>query len=82
MSTNSKQILIVDDEEEIRQGVERWLKAVGYSTYTASDGEECLDLVAQQQPDAILLDVRMPRKDGMETLACLRASHSTLAIQS
>ncbi|MCA9241563.1 MAG: response regulator [Planctomycetales bacterium] len=69
--TNSA-VLIVDDEEDIREGVSRWLQRAGYDTRTACDGEEGLASIRTQPPDVVLLDVQMPRMGGMQTLAELK----------
>lgn len=68
----TQRVLIVDDEADIREGVRRWLDASGYETYSAADGEAGIEAAQEQSPDAILLDVLMPKKDGMQTLAEIR----------
>lgn len=73
----SKHILIVDDDAELTQGVQWRLEAEGYATSTACDGEEGLDRAIREQPDAILMDVRMPKADGMTTLQRLRLDGRT-----
>lgn len=78
--TYEKTVLVVDDEFDIRNGVCMWLKAAGYSTLLADDGEEGLASALENLPQAILLDVLMPKKCGMETLAELRAREETVDI--
>lgn len=63
-------ILIVDDEKEIRDLVEIYLKGEGYETIKACDGEEALEVLAGTEIDLIILDVMMPKLNGIE--ACLR----------
>lgn len=63
-------ILIVDDEKEIRDLVEIYLKGEGYNTLQATDGEEALVLLEKNQVDLIILDVMMPKLNGIET--CLK----------
>ncbi len=63
-------ILIVDDEKEIRDLVEIYLKGEGYSTLQASDGEEALICLEKNNIDLIILDVMMPKLNGIET--CLK----------
>lgn len=63
-------ILIVDDEKEIRDLVDIYLKGEGYNTIKACDGEEALEIVNKEQIDLIILDVMMPRVNGIE--ACLK----------
>ena len=75
--TNGKAVLVVDDEEDIRSGVTRWLHVLGYKTHEAMDGQAGADAADTHQPDAIVLDMMMPRLDGMQTLAHLKSSHRT-----
>jgi DNA-binding response OmpR family regulator len=64
-------ILIVDDEKEIRDLVEIYLKSEGYSTIKASDGEEALEIVSRDKNiDLIVLDIMMPNLSGIEV--CLK----------
>ena len=78
--SDKKLVLIVDDEADIRDGVARWLSATGFETIVAGDGVEGLESALANKPDIILLDVLMPRKDGMETLRDLRANAATYEI--
>ena len=61
-------ILVVDDEENIRFLYEQELIDEGYQIILARDGKECLDMVQQHAPDLIILDIRMPRMDGLEAI--------------
>lgn len=63
-----KRILIVEDEVDIRRGARLRLQAAGYDTIEAGDGQEGLELAVEHQPDAILMDVRMPTMDGLAAL--------------
>ena len=65
-------ILIVDDEADILEFIRYNLKKEGYDVYTASDGEEALRTAAEVSPHLVLLDVMMPRMDGMEACRRLR----------
>ena len=67
-----KNILIVDDENSIRQSLEGILEDEGFRTSFAATGEECLTLVQTADPDLILLDIWMPGIDGLETLKKIR----------
>ena len=67
---DKENILIVDDEKEIRDLVEIYLKGEGYNTLQATDGEEALSLLEKNQVDLIILDVMMPKLNGIE--ACLK----------
>ena len=64
-----KKILVVDDEEQLALAVKIRLQSRGYQVVTASDGQQALELAAQERPDLILLDVLMPVMDGY---SCLR----------
>ena len=66
-------ILIVDDELLNRELLETMLGAYGYTTVTASNGLKALEQAQKHQPDLILMDIRMPKLDGYETTANLKA---------
>lgn len=68
-----KQVLIVDDEPNIVLSVEFLMKREGYEVVTAADGQEALDILADERPDLVILDVMMPRKNGFEVCAEVRA---------
>ncbi|MFG2920272.1 response regulator [Streptomyces sp. NPDC048305] len=70
-------VLVVDDNKVIRQLIRVNLELEGFEVVTAADGVECLDLVHEVRPDVITLDVVMPRLDGMQTAARLRADPRT-----
>jgi two-component system response regulator HydG len=61
-------ILVVDDEQAIRSVLTRVLRSKGYEVQTAASGEECLAAAARLKPHVILLDLKMPGMDGLETL--------------
>lgn len=63
-------VLIVDDEKEIRDLVEIYLKGEGYTTIKAGDGEEALKILDNNEVDLIILDIMMPKVDGIEM--CLK----------
>jgi DNA-binding response OmpR family regulator len=65
-------VLVVDDDEVIRQLIAVNLTLEGFDVVTAVDGQDCLDKVAEINPDVITLDVMMPRLDGWETTIRLR----------
>ena len=67
-----KKILAVDDEPNILMSIEFILEMEGYEVHIARDGEEALEVAERVQPDLILLDVNMPRKDGYEICRILR----------
>ncbi|WP_051940080.1 response regulator transcription factor [Phaeacidiphilus oryzae] len=65
-------ILVVDDEPALRDALESSLAFEGYQVSTASDGIEALDAIAERQPDLVLLDIMMPRLDGLTAVRRLR----------
>ena len=65
-------VLVVDDDPGVRQALRRALHLEGYDVSLAGDGVEALRSVADDQPDAIVLDVMMPRLDGIEVCRELR----------
>jgi len=65
-------ILVVDDEASIRRILETRLTMVGYTVATACDGEEALETFAAVEPDLVVLDVMMPRRDGYGVVQELR----------
>lgn len=73
-------ILIVDDYPANVKLLERNLRAAGYETSSAADGEEALDKVAADRPDLILLDIMLPKIDGFEVCQRLRANEATAVI--
>ena len=69
---DTMRILVVDDELAVRTSLERALRLEGYDVELASDGVEALERLPETAPDALVLDVLMPRMDGRETLRRLR----------
>ena len=65
-----QKILIVDDEKEIRDLIEIYLKSEGYETLKAADVEEALNILNREDPDLIILDIMMPKMNGID--ACLK----------
>ena len=70
-------VLVVDDSEVIRELISVNLELEGFEVLTAEDGQDALDRIEQIQPDLVTLDVVMPRMDGFETAARLRANLAT-----
>jgi two-component system alkaline phosphatase synthesis response regulator PhoP len=73
MSATNQKILIVDDEPDILELVEYNLKKEGYTVYTASNGQEGIALAKKVHPDLIVLDIMMPKMDGIEACRLMRA---------
>jgi two-component system, OmpR family, response regulator MprA len=67
-------ILVVDDERAVLDAVDRALRLEGYVTALAADGQQALDSLAATAPDAMVLDLLMPRVDGLEVCRRLRAA--------
>lgn len=68
------QVLIVDDEPAVVAALERALRIDGYETAVARDGQEALAVLSAERPDLVVLDVMMPKVDGLEVCRRLRAS--------
>lgn len=73
-------ILVVDDDRAVRESLRRSLAFNGYQVELASDGQAALDAVRSVRPDAMVLDVMMPRLDGLEVCRRMRASGDDLPI--
>lgn len=72
MEPKGKKILIADDEPDILEIIQYNLLKEGYEVITARDGDEALTKAKMQQPDLIILDIMMPRKNGVEVCQILR----------
>ncbi|MCM8766329.1 MAG: response regulator [Candidatus Omnitrophica bacterium] len=67
-----KKILVVDDEEDVREIIKARLIAQGYDVLTAEEGMSALAIARREKPDLVILDVMMPNMDGYTTLRELR----------
>ncbi|MFB4278969.1 MULTISPECIES: response regulator transcription factor [unclassified Nonomuraea] len=74
-------VLVVDDDEVIRQLIAVNLNLEGFEVVTATDGQDCLDRVLDVMPDVITLDVMMPFLDGWTTAQRLRTEEATSHIK-
>ena len=70
-------ILVVDDEPRNVRILQIQLNARGYTVYTAADGLQALEVVKEEMPDLILLDINMPKMDGFEVVKQVRANEAT-----
>ena len=70
-----KKILVVDDEKPISDIVKFNLTKEGYEVFTAYDGEEALEKVKEVEPDLILLDLMLPKLDGLEVAREVRKTY-------
>jgi len=73
-------ILVVDDDRAVRESLRRSLSFNGYSVELAQDGVEALVRISSDRPDALVLDVMMPRLDGLEVCRHLRSTGDDLPI--
>ena len=72
-----KKILVVDDEKPISDIVKFNLSKEGYEVFTAFDGEEAVEMVSEVEPDLILLDLMLPKMDGLEVCREVRKNYDT-----
>src|SRR6476646_7355833 len=73
-------ILVADDDPAVRESLRRSLAFNGYDVVTASDGQEALELIAADRPDAVVLDVMMPRLDGLQACRALRSTGDDIPV--
>jgi two-component system response regulator MprA len=73
-------IMVVDDDRSVRESLRRSLEFNGYEVAVANDGVEALARINQVGPDAMIVDVMMPRLDGIETTRALRAAGNDVPI--
>jgi two-component system, OmpR family, response regulator MprA len=73
-------ILVVDDDRAVRESLRRSLQFNGYTVALAGDGQQAMEVLAMQRPDAMVLDVMMPRVDGLEVCRRLRGIGDDLPI--
>jgi two-component system response regulator MprA len=79
--TDSKpRVLVVDDDRAVRDSLRRSLEFNGYEVVLAGDGAEGLVAVGAQHPDVVVIDVMMPRLDGIETTRALRTAGNDVPI--
>lgn len=69
----AKKILFVEDEPNLQKAIGELLKQEGYNIFSALDGEAGLEVAKKEEPDLILLDLILPKKDGFEVLKELKA---------
>ena len=67
-----RKVLIIDDEEDIRDALQMVLQSAGYHVWTASNGNEGIELQRSNPVDVIITDIIMPEKDGVSTIRELR----------
>jgi two-component system response regulator MprA len=79
-SASARHVLVVDDDRAVRESLRRSLEFNGYDVSLAGDGAEALASIGRTTPDALVIDVMMPRLDGIETTRALRAAGNDLPI--
>ena len=77
MAQSAKKILLVDDNNEVRELLALFTKHLGYKVFEAARGLEAIDLASMVQPDLIMMDLRLPEMNGADATACLKANPST-----
>jgi CheY-like chemotaxis protein len=75
-------VLVVDDEEPVRTSVVEILRSAGYSVAEAVDGQDALDLLKSGSVTVLLLDIRMPRRTGIEVLQVLDSPPPNVILMS
>ncbi len=73
-------VVLADDHAFIRAGVESVLSLSGFEVITAVDGTEALDIIARERPGAVILDLKMPKMNGVDVLVHLRATGMTMPV--
>lgn len=76
----SARVLVVDDDPAILKVLTQTLQLEDYEVITATDGEMALDVLAADIPDLVVLDVMMPKRDGLDVLRTMRADPRTAEI--
>src|SRR5215203_895717 len=75
-----KTILVIDDNQDIRENTAEILELAGYKTFTAENGKKGVDIAIKENPDVIICDIMMPELDGYGVLHMLRKNENTQAI--
>ncbi len=75
-----KNILVVDDEENIREIITEFLDTLGYSVVSAKDGEEALRMCTKYSFDLVVTDIRMPKLNGLKLLQMLKQIFPNLPV--
>jgi CheY-like chemotaxis protein len=75
-------VLVVEDNESLRSSFSDILRTVGYTVFEAADGEDALSMVTTMRFDAILLDLKMPRRDGASLLAAVSEPPAVIVVSA
>ncbi|HGY11031.1 MAG TPA: response regulator, partial [Desulfobacterales bacterium] len=76
INKNQISILIVDDEEDIRDVLEIALEDIGYTVFLAENGEKGFEIFKSKRPDIVITDIKMPVMDGIELLSRIKRENS------
>ena len=77
VAKSAKKILLVEDNNDVRELLALFMKRLGYKVFEATTGVEAIDLASTVQPDLIMMDLRLPEMNGAEATAHLKANPST-----
>jgi DNA-binding NtrC family response regulator len=77
---NKNCILVVDDNEMLKVTLARALKRERYVVLTASDGEEAMNIVQNEQVDLVILDIKMPKVDGFQVLKFIKKKFPSIKV--
>jgi two-component system NtrC family response regulator len=80
MDEKQVKVLLVDDETDFTQAMSFWLKSKGYTVYSATNGQEGLELIKKENPDIVFMDLNMPVMDGVQTLKKIREFDKDLPV--
>ena len=73
-------ILLVDDQRDFLETISFWMKTKGYEVTIAKDGKQAVTRVKAERFDIVLMDIHMPKMDGVETLSIIRKSRKKLPV--
>ena len=79
-SVANRSLMVIDDDADLLAMLQDMFRGRGFDVMTAPDGEEGLRLSREHRPDLIILDIFMPRMNGLEVLASLRGAHPALPV--
>jgi CheY-like chemotaxis protein len=75
-------VLVVDDNDDFRSSTSDILRTVGYTVFEAADGEDALSLLTTMRFDAMVLDLKMPRRDGASLLSALSEPPTVVVVSA
>ena len=75
-----KKILLVEDNPATIDVIQKELEFLGYDTITADDGKKAVDMTSSQLPDLIIMDISLPKMDGLEAASLIRKNPKTKSI--